>query len=162
MRDDFAKRTIDILAKRVNYRCSNLNCRKPTSGPREDPTKAVNIGVAAHITAAAPGGPRYDPTLTSKQHSSIDNGIWLRQNCAKLVDNDPDRYPADVRRPGGNRASTLQRRPGRHLLLHALPLKVDKSGVRLHNQYQFRILVKVLGSALQLKPVGFRTNLRVL
>jgi hypothetical protein len=44
MRDDFAKRTIDILAKRVSYRCSNPNCRKPTSGPRTDSTKAVNIG----------------------------------------------------------------------------------------------------------------------
>ena len=27
-----------------------------------------------------------------------DNGIWLCQNCAKLVDNDPIRYTADVLR----------------------------------------------------------------
>jgi hypothetical protein len=37
MRDDFAKRTIDILARQANYRCSNPNCRKPASGPQEDP-----------------------------------------------------------------------------------------------------------------------------
>ncbi|MFC2036666.1 hypothetical protein ACFLYD_01675 [Chloroflexota bacterium] len=28
MRADFAKPTVDTLAKRVNYRCSNPNCRK--------------------------------------------------------------------------------------------------------------------------------------
>jgi hypothetical protein len=96
MRDDFAKRTIDILAKRVNYRCSNPNCRKPTSGPREDPTKAVNIGVAAHITAASEGGSRYDPRLTSEERKHPDNGIWLCWNCSKLIDNDPERYPTDL------------------------------------------------------------------
>lgn len=52
----------------------------------------VNIGVAAHITAAAAGGPRYDPTLTEAERSHPDNGIWLCQNCAKLIDNDPQRF----------------------------------------------------------------------
>lgn len=54
--------------------------------------KALNIGVAGHITAAASGGPRYDPALTSEQRCHQDNGIWLCQNCGKLVDNDEVRY----------------------------------------------------------------------
>src|SRR5579859_1275769 len=87
-RDDFNQETKEILAQRVAYRCSNPNCRAPTSGPHSDPLKAVNIGVAAHITAAADGGPRYDPVLTRGVRSAPENGIWLCQNHAKMVDND--------------------------------------------------------------------------
>jgi len=88
MRDDFPKRTIDILAKRVGQRCSNPDCLRPTSGPHTEPSKSVVVGVAAHITAASAGGPRYDAGLSPEQRRSIDNGIWLCQTCAKLVDSD--------------------------------------------------------------------------
>jgi hypothetical protein len=54
MRDDFSLTTKELLAKRVGYLCSNPKCQQPTSGPQEDPSKAVNIGVACHITAASP------------------------------------------------------------------------------------------------------------
>lgn len=94
MRDDFPQETKDVLAKRVGFRCSNPSCRLTTSGPRKDIAKAINIGVAAHITAAASGGPRYDRSLTSEQRSESSNGIWLCQKCAKLVDNDANRYTA--------------------------------------------------------------------
>lgn len=97
-RDDFAKRIIGTLADRAGNRCSNPGCHKSTSGPRTDPTAAINIGVAAHITAAAPDGPRYDPSLTREERSHPDNGIWLCQNCAKLIDNDPVRYPTHLLR----------------------------------------------------------------
>lgn len=96
MRDDFPASTKEILARRVAYRCSNPECRKPTSGPQSDPGKAVNLGVAAHITAASPGGPRFDATLVESQRISGENGIWLCQTCAKLVDNDPRRYTVET------------------------------------------------------------------
>lgn len=96
MRDDFAVAVKDILGKRVGFRCSNPGCRKSTSGPQEDPAKSVNVGVAAHITAAASDGPRYDPALTSDARKSPTNGIWLCQSCAKLVDNDESRYPIAI------------------------------------------------------------------
>ena len=96
MRDDFTQQTVDLLAKRVGVRCSNPSCRKLTIGPRTDSTRIINIGVAAHITAAAPGGPRYDPILTPNCRRSPQNGIWLCQNCAKLVDNDLNRYAVEV------------------------------------------------------------------
>ncbi|MHC1771710.1 MAG: HNH endonuclease [Flexilinea sp.] len=92
MRDDFDKKTKDILALRVGSRCSNPNCRKPTNGPQTDESKAINIGVAAHIKAASQSGPRFDTTMTPEERKSIENGIWLCQNCAKLVDNDDRRY----------------------------------------------------------------------
>lgn len=95
-RDDFTKKTIDRMAKRVGYRCSNPHCRKLTCGAAEATDAYVNIGVAAHICAAAPGGKRYDPCMTEKERKSIRNGIWLCQSCAKLVDSDELRYTEEV------------------------------------------------------------------
>ena len=97
-RDDFAESTKRTLAARVNYCCSKPDCRASTSGPQAELSKAVNVGVAAHITAAAVGGPRYDPSLTPELRADITNAIWLCQNCAKLVDNDPSRFSADTLR----------------------------------------------------------------
>jgi tetratricopeptide (TPR) repeat protein len=91
-RDDFPPQVKRTLALRVAYRCSNPDCAAITAGPQADPEKAVNIGVAAHVTAAAPGGPRYNPLLSQKERRSPRNGIWLCQNCAKLVDNDLLRF----------------------------------------------------------------------
>ncbi len=98
MRDDFRQPVKEQLAKRVGIRCSNPNCRKQTSGPQSQDRGAVNIGVAAHITAAAQGGPRYDNTLTPNDRSSADNGIWLCEICAKLIDADPTGYPDELLR----------------------------------------------------------------
>lgn len=96
MRDDFPRTLVEILAKRVGYRCSNPNCRQLTSGPHTEDERSLNIGVAAHITAASHAGPRFDPSLTTEQRRGIDNGIWLCQNCAKLVDNDAVRYTKET------------------------------------------------------------------
>jgi len=92
-RHDFCTGVKDTLARRVGMMCSNPACRRMTSGPHSDPNKALNIGVAAHVTAASKNGPRYDHSLSKSQRSAIENGIWLCQNCAKLVDNDESRYP---------------------------------------------------------------------
>jgi hypothetical protein len=56
----------------------------------------VNLGVGAHITAASPGGPRYDPSLTPEQRASAENGIWLCQNDGKLIDNDVTRFTVEL------------------------------------------------------------------
>lgn len=95
MRDEFNAATKDLLARRVGFRCSNPGCRQPTAGPQADPAGSVNIGVAAHITAASPDGPRYDPTLTPDERSAAENGIWLCQTDGKLVDNDKTRYTVE-------------------------------------------------------------------
>ena len=92
-RDDFTPKTKDILAKRAGMKCSI--CDKTTCGPHSDNAKAINMGNAAHITAASPGGPRYDSSLTSEQRKDIDNGIWLCAYHADLVDKDDDRYTVE-------------------------------------------------------------------
>lgn len=91
MRDDFTQATVMRLAKRVGFKCSNPECRKPTSGPGAD-GGAVNLGVAAHITAASPGGPRYDAHKMEEGRRAADNGIWLCQQCSRLVDADDSAY----------------------------------------------------------------------
>lgn len=86
-RDDFSSKTIEALAKRASYICSNPDCRSLTLFPSEkDSTKYVYIGKSAHITAASEDGPRYDSSLTSEQRSSIENGIFLCSNCAEMID----------------------------------------------------------------------------
>jgi len=93
MRDEFGDDVKRVIAARAGVRCSNPHCYALTSGPQDDPTKALNVGVAAHITSAAPGGPRHNSVLTSEERRSPENAIWLCQTCAKLVDNDPSKFP---------------------------------------------------------------------
>lgn len=92
MRDEFSSGVRQKVAARVGYRCSNPCCRKSTSGPGDDVERALNIGVAAHITAASPGGPRFDESLTSQQRAAIDNAIWLCHSCGALIDRDIDQF----------------------------------------------------------------------
>lgn len=98
MRDEFSQSVRRSLAHRVGLLCSNPECGAHTTGPQSDPSKVIDVGVAAHITAASPGGPRFDPNLSDKERASATNGIWLCQNCAKLIDSDVARFSALVLR----------------------------------------------------------------
>jgi hypothetical protein len=109
MRDDFSEEVKRTIANRVNNRCSKPDCSIPTSGPQLDPAKSLNIGVAAHITAASIGGPRYDGSLSPPQRKHPTNGIWLCQNHAKLVDNDEECFPERLLRRWKESAETSAR-----------------------------------------------------
>ena len=98
MRDEFTEAVKRAVAGRVGNRCSNPECKAATSGPQVDPSKLLSVGVAAHITAASPGGPRFDASLSPEDRKHAENAIWLCQNCAKLVDNDPERFTENVLR----------------------------------------------------------------
>ena len=97
-RDEFTVAIKDTLAKRVALKCSNPSCRVATSGPHSEAQRFVNVGVASHITAAAPGGPRYDASLAAEVRASIENAIWLCQTCAKLIDSDTERFSDQILR----------------------------------------------------------------
>lgn len=92
MRDEFIAKTKRVIQDRAGNRCSNPECRVLTSGPNAHPEKSTKTGVASHITAASPGGPRHNPNLTSDQRQSAENGIWLCQTCAHFVDTDHPNY----------------------------------------------------------------------
>lgn len=96
-RDEFSQEKRRRLAMRAGHLCSNPGCRQPTAGPQlGDPEGFVDIGVAAHITAAAPGGPRFDEGLTADQRRSLANAIWLCQTCSRLIDVDPNHYTVSL------------------------------------------------------------------
>ncbi len=113
-RDDFTESTKKLLVERVGYICSNPFCRRVTVGPQIGGEKTVNIGEAAHICAASPGGKRYDPEMTSDKRKSVDNGIWMCRTCrthAALIDRDEKyftvemlkKWKEDAEREAGNR-----------------------------------------------------------
>lgn len=95
-RDNFAAGVRDILAHRAGFRCSKPDCRAPTAGPSGIGDQRSSIGIAAHITAAASGGPRYDPTMSAEQRSSVANGIWLCDNHARQIDGNAARFTTEV------------------------------------------------------------------
>jgi len=97
-RDDFSAKVKRKLSERACLRCSNPDCGRITAGPHTISSKSIMLGVAAHICAASPGGKRYDPNMTREERSSIDNGIWLCQTCAKLIDSDESKYSPELLR----------------------------------------------------------------
>lgn len=92
-RDDFKVTTKRLLAQNVGNLCSNPDCRVLTLGAKTEVLGSAGVGVAAHITAAAIGGPRYDVRLTKDERKGYQNGIWLCQNCARIIDIDVLKYP---------------------------------------------------------------------
>ncbi len=93
-RIDFSPKTKEIIAARSGYKCSFPDCNRTTIGPGAASDETANIGVASHIYAASPGGPRGVVGLTEDELSSPENGIWLCANHARLVDtNRGDKYP---------------------------------------------------------------------
>lgn len=86
-RDEFSEALKKTLRDRVGGICSQPACRTATVGPDIGSDDKPSItGVAAHICAAAPGGPRYDPSQTPNERASLSNAIWLCATCATLID----------------------------------------------------------------------------
>ncbi len=84
-RNNFSSPTINKLAKRAAYHCSM--CKISTLSAAElDNEGCSHTGEAAHIIAASPNGPRAETTATPIELSSIENGIYLCNICAKHVD----------------------------------------------------------------------------
>lgn len=108
MRDNFTGKTKVTLAQRVGYDCSNPNCDKVTIGPNSDNQKSTNMGVAAHIKAASERGCRYDKNQTSEERKNIENGIWLCQNCAKLIDSDESLFSVELLNKWKNISENIQ------------------------------------------------------
>ena len=115
MRDDFSPKVKRLLGTRVGFICSNPDCLRGTCGPSDEPASSVNVGVASHITAASPGGPRYEPAMSDDERSDISNGIWLCWSCSKLIDDDVTTYSIckllDWRAAAERRAHTAIAKP---------------------------------------------------
>lgn len=96
-RQNFSQLNRWQLAMSVNFRCARPGCGLVTHFYDPSRNKTINIqGQAAHIHAASPRGPRYEPDLTAEQTRSFKNGVWLCANCATLIDRLPDEHPSDL------------------------------------------------------------------
>ncbi len=95
IRNEFSTKTKDTIGRRVGYLCSNPRCRAHTVGPNEDDSKATTVGIAAHISAASHGGPRYRDMDVSERVSAK-NGIWLCAICATLIDRNENTYKEEL------------------------------------------------------------------
>ncbi|WP_249921326.1 hypothetical protein [Pseudomonas lundensis] len=97
-RHDFLQSTMQRLRDRAGNVCSFPGCHVHTHGSAFTGDKAVGVGVACHIKAAAPGGPRYDAKQTKDERRHLDNGIWMCQTHSKLVDADDSAYSVKILR----------------------------------------------------------------
>lgn len=137
-RDDF-RRSIQVdLSIRAGLCCSNPKCGVLTKGPADRPVGVISIGIAAHIKAAAPGGPRYDVDQSAGERASIENGIWLCANCARIVDGDAATYTVAVlqewrRKHEEEVRRSIGRLPDEPSKLPELPVEeryLDQKGIR--------------------------------
>ena len=94
MRDDFSAEVKRTLAARAGHRCSVRD--KATSGPGDTPELALSDGVAAHITAASPKGPRFDASLSSEARRSAENGIWVCTRHGREIDAATSAFSVEV------------------------------------------------------------------
>jgi hypothetical protein len=98
-RDEFSAKVKRLLGDRVAWKCSYPNCGQITIGPDlNNPGKKINNGVAAHICAAAKGGPRYKLEMSPEQRASYDNGIWMCRNHGNLIDAVDSSHPEETLR----------------------------------------------------------------
>ncbi|WP_139150649.1 hypothetical protein [Halofilum ochraceum] len=97
-RHEFPEKTKRTIAERAGGRCSFPGCDQQCWVPNSDTDKSTSVGVAAHIHAASPGGPRYDPDQSPEQRKSADNAIFLCQDHAHLIDADFSVYSAETLR----------------------------------------------------------------
>ena len=122
LRDDFPPEVKRALSARAGHQCSM--CGKPTSGPGSEAESALSDGVAAHITAAAPGGPRFDPGLSSAERRSADNGIWVCTQHGREIDADTPAFTVDLLRGRKRYREEIARRE-----LQRVSESIDRSAV---------------------------------
>ncbi len=83
-RVNFTEDTKEIIRRRAGYRC--CKCNRTLVGPGASSCDTILLGQCAHIYAAVPTGPRGQSHLTKEQLKSPENGMYLCNDCHKLVD----------------------------------------------------------------------------
>lgn len=114
-------------------------------------------GDAAHIIAASPNGPQYDPSMSPMERSSIENGIWLCVVCARKIDHDQGAYPVELLREWKASAETAAAREFGKPLLTDAHLHTQTQGlIAQQEQVQREILAQL--HAIQADLANGRTS----
>ncbi|WP_217895383.1 NACHT domain-containing protein [Sphingobium sp. Z007] len=122
------------IAKRAGWLCSFPSCRTLTVGATADGDGEINIGTAAHICAASPGGPRYDERMTPAERSSAENGIWMCRDHGKAIDSDVKEFTVDRLRQWKELA---QKESWRRVLRNEAPLSAPQPNDHLHVRLRY-------------------------
>jgi hypothetical protein len=83
------KRTVRALYEVFDGRCAFPDC--PYSVPLDDGHAVLEV---AHITAAVPGGPRFDPDVADK--NDLSNFVLVCPQHHREIDMFPEKYPAKM------------------------------------------------------------------
>lgn len=83
--------TIKTLFARSGNRCAFPECCVPLVEDND-----IVTGELCHIRSRAPAGPRYDVRQTDEERNGASNLILLCSRHHKIVDSDPDAYPAGL------------------------------------------------------------------
>jgi len=105
-RDDFTECTRRKIGQRAGWLCSFPGCRVFTEGATSDENGRMSVGTASHICAAAPGGPRYDETMTLDERRSVTNGIWMCRNHGTAIDSTDPKFTTELLRAWKKEAET--------------------------------------------------------
>ncbi|SCG80898.1 hypothetical protein GA0070623_5267 [Micromonospora rifamycinica] len=141
-RAEFSAATRRLIAQRAGFQCSVLNCGRLTVGPGPGAADVIDIGMAAHIFAAAPGGPRGTGGLSANERSSAENGIWCCYDHGKAIDTD-----------GGDSFSVADLRAWKRL--HEARKSLDMHGTALDNYGLVEsISIKSAPAALSGRDIG--------
>jgi hypothetical protein len=96
-RIEFPAAVRNLAASRAGHRCSFPGCGRTTSGPGAQDDQRINMGIAAHIYSASPGGPRGSGGLREDERASLANAIWLCTEHGSLIDkNQGLAYPPEL------------------------------------------------------------------
>ncbi|MFA6965363.1 hypothetical protein [Bosea sp. (in: a-proteobacteria)] len=93
---DFARATVDVVAKRAGYICANPDCGISTVGPSKAERSSLILGEAAHIFGAKPGSARYRADMAASDRADITNALWICRNCHKKIDRDGNYYTPEL------------------------------------------------------------------
>jgi nucleoside phosphorylase len=74
------------------FAASGGRCAFPQCPTNLMPDSGVQLAEVAHISAASPGGPRFDPTQADEERHSVDNLILLCPTHHALIDSAPAQY----------------------------------------------------------------------
>jgi hypothetical protein len=130
------------------------------------------VGVAAHVHAAAQGGPRYNAAQTPEERCSIENGVALCVQCGTLIDKDDQEYTAELLREWKRKAlesaskelgKPVAASPGQNATLAHLAGLASGTVVRLvyrlegSSHVHERFQIKVLGVDMNANVLRFET-----
>jgi len=90
-----SQKQLKILWGKAGARCSFTNCNKDLIIEEEGGNSTI-IGYTAHIRSEKVNGPRYDPNYEKSELNKYKNLIVLCHEHHKLVDENPEDYPAEI------------------------------------------------------------------